>query len=151
MLDRRQKAPDFQLPSTSGNLFHLSKDAKGKALVLYFYPKDNTKVCTQQACNLRDNFEILKELDILIIGISTDSVKKHLEFKERNNLPFELLSDRDGKVSKLYKAHIPFLNLSKRVTYLLNTDHEIVMRLNDLFSAESHIKETIENLNLLKS
>jgi len=150
MLEIGQKAPDFKLPSTTGNLFHLRQHAKNKPLILYFYPKDNTKVCTEQACNLRDNFDVLEELDITVIGISTDSVKKHLAFKERNNLPFELLADRDGKVSKLYKAHIPFLNLSKRITYLLNKDHEIASRFSDLFNAENHIKQTIKNLEKIK-
>ena len=150
MLNIGTKAPDFTLPSTSGEKFNLNKDAEGEAIVLYFYPKDNTKVCTAEACEFRDNFDLLKDLSIRVIGVSTDSISRHKSFKDKHQLPFDLLSDKDGKVSKLYKAHIPFLNLSKRITYLLNTDHEIVEVVNDLFSAEKHIKQIIKNINKIK-
>lgn len=151
MLRKGQKAPDFSLPSTSGNQFTLSEDAKDQPLVIYFYPKDNTRVCTKEACEFRDNFSLLKDFKINVVGISTDSIQTHLNFKEKHQLPFELLSDQNGKVSKLYKAHIPFLNLSKRITYLLNSNHEIEAVINDLFSAERHIKEIIEKMKSVKS
>ncbi|MEP2770504.1 MAG: peroxiredoxin [Fulvivirga sp.] len=149
MLPLNQKAPDFTLPSTSGENFKLS-DFIGEAIVLYFYPKDNTRVCTAEACHFRDNFDLLHKVDIKVVGISTDSITKHLKFKSRHNLPFELLADTDGKVSKLYKAHIPFLNLSKRITYLLNTQHEVVAAVNDLFNSEIHLKKILDQLDKVK-
>lgn len=149
MLPLNQKAPDFTLPSTSDENFKLS-DFIGEAIVLYFYPKDNTRVCTDEACHFRDNFDLLRKVDIKVVGISTDSITKHLKFKSRHNLPFELLADTDGKVSKLYKAHIPFLNLSKRITYLLNTQHEVVAAVNDLFNSEIHLKKILDQLDKVK-
>lgn len=150
MLTKNTTAPDFTLPSTSGKNFTLSKDGKGKPLIIYFYPKDNTKVCTQEACDFRDNFSLLKELEVDIVGISTDSITKHKSFKEEHNLPFELLSDRKGTVSKLYKAKMPILNMSKRITYLLDKDHKIVAAIEDLFSAKSHINKMLEQLKSAK-
>lgn len=150
MLNIGTKAPDFNLPSTSGKNFKLSEDAKNEAIIIYFYPKDNTRVCTAEACQFRDNFELLRNLSIKVVGISTDSIQRHKSFKEKHELPFELLSDRNGSVSKLYKAHIPFLNLSKRITYLLNADHEIVEVVNDLFSAEKHLKQIVSNIEKIK-
>lgn len=150
MLAKNTIAPDFTLPSTSGNNFTLSKDASGKPLIIYFYPKDNTKVCTQEACDFRDNFSLLKEMNIDVVGISTDSINKHKAFKQQHDLPFELLSDRKGTVSKLYKAKMPILNMSKRITYLLDEDHKIIAAVEDLFSAKNHIEKMLEHLKLAK-
>ncbi|MTI21924.1 peroxiredoxin [Fulvivirga sp. RKSG066] len=147
MLQKNQKAPEFSLPSTSGETVELSK-IEGP-FILYFYPKDNTKVCTKQACEFRDNFDVLKELNIAVYGVSTDSVKKHIRFKEKNNLPFELLSDQGGKVSKKYKAYIPFIGMSKRITYLIDANKQIVAGFSDLFNAESHIKAMLKNKDLV--
>ncbi len=150
MLPIGTKAPDFTLPSTNGADFKLSKDAENEAVIIYFYPKDNTKVCTAEACQFRDNFDLLRNLSVKVIGISTDSISRHKLFKAKHRLPFELLSDKGGKVSKLYKAHIPFLNLSKRITYLLNAKHEIVETVNDLFNSEIHLKRVIKHLDTVK-
>ncbi|MDH5365805.1 MAG: peroxiredoxin [Cyclobacteriaceae bacterium] len=141
------KAPDFTLPSTSGEDFVLSKTSKSKACVLYFYPKDFTSGCTKEACSFRDNFEVFENLNINIYGISIDSISTHYKFKSNHNLPFELLSDKEGKVSKLYKAHIPILNISKRVTYLLDENHIITAIYKDMFNAKKHIIKMIEKVN----
>ena len=137
------QAPDFTLDSTSGDSFKLS-NLKGKACILYFYPKDFTKGCTKESCDFRDHFQVFRSLDIDIYGISTDSVATHHKFKAKHKLPFELLADVSGKVSKLYKAHIPFVGISKRVTYLLNKNHTITAVYSDMFGAENHIKNMIE-------
>lgn len=150
MLAIGTKAPDFILPSTNGKDFKLSRDVANEAIIIYFYPKDNTKVCTAEACQFRDNFDLLRKLSIKVIGISTDSIQRHESFKSKYKLPFELLSDKSGKVSKLYKAYIPFLNLSKRITYLLNTKHEIVESVSDLFNSEIHLNRVINQLNAAK-
>lgn len=144
-LQVNQQAPDFSLPSTKGE-FMLNKDAANQPVILYFYPKDFTRVCTKEACTFRDNFEFFKELKVTVLGISTDNPEQHLNFKQKHQLPFDLLSDVDGKVSKAYKAHIPFLNLSRRVTYLLDKDHKIAAVYSDLFGAEGHINKMIEQL-----
>ena len=94
-------APDFSANKQNGQKINL-KDYRGKKVVLYFYPKDNTPGCTTQACNLRDNYTLLKRQGYEIIGISQDSEKSHQKFIEKESLPFDLISDVDHKVHNLY-------------------------------------------------
>lgn len=148
-LSIRQKAPEFSLSNTTGGKFSLSKDAKNSPLIIFFYPKDFTKECTKEVCGFRDNFSFFKKVNIDVVGISTDSVKKHIEFKEQHQLPFELLSDVTGKVSKAYKAKLPFINMSKRITYLLDENHKIVAIHEGLLDGESHIKKMTDAISKL--
>jgi thioredoxin-dependent peroxiredoxin len=90
-----------------------------------FLPKDFTKVCTAEACDFRDQFSAFRDLDVPVIGISRDSIAKHLKFKEEHKLPFELLSDGSGKVCKKYDALVPILKMPKRVTYFVDKNHVI--------------------------
>ncbi len=94
-------APNFSATKQNGQTINL-KDYRGKKVVLYFYPKDNTPGCTTQACNLRDNYTLLKKQGYEIIGISQDSEKSHQKFIEKESLPFDLISDVDHKVHNLY-------------------------------------------------
>ena len=94
-------APEFSATKQNGQTINL-KDYRGKKVVLYFYPKDNTPGCTTQACNLRDNYTLLKKQGYEIIGISQDTEKSHQKFIEKESLPFDLISDVDHKVHKLY-------------------------------------------------
>lgn len=91
------KAPSFTGKDQNGNTISL-KDFKGKKLVLYFYPQDNTPTCTVQACNLRDNYAALEKAGITIIGISPDDEKKHKKFEDKFNLPFPLIADIEHKM-----------------------------------------------------
>lgn len=100
-LEVGKPAPNFEAKDQNGNLVRLS-DYKGKKVVLYFYPKDNTPGCTAQACNLRDNYEALQKAGYVILGISSDPVKSHQKFKEKQNLPFDLIADDDLKVHEAY-------------------------------------------------
>lgn len=146
-LSINSQAPDFTLPSTSGSDFTLSKEAKGQSVILFFYPQDFTPGCTKEACSFRDNFDVFREVDIPVFGISTDSISSHQKFKKSHNLPFELLSDKTARVSRLYKAKMPILKKSKRITYLLNEDHKVAAVYDNLFGAENHIREMIKQLN----
>lgn len=94
-------APDFQLPSTEGKIFKLS-EMKGKKVVLYFYPKDNTPGCTTEACHFRDQNTKLKKLGAEVIGISGDSLSSHEKFRSKYKLSFPLLSDESHKVLEQY-------------------------------------------------
>ena len=95
------KAPLFKAKDQNGNTVSLS-DYKGKKLVLYFYPEDDTPTCTIQACNLRDNFGLLKSKDIIVLGVSPDEEKKHKKFETKYELPFTLIADPDHKIIDKY-------------------------------------------------
>ena len=99
MLD--QPAPDFELPATGGKNFRLSR-AKGSPLVLYFYPKDNTPGCTTEGQHFRDLYPEFQKLESGIYGVSRDSIKSHENFKAKMKFPFDLLSDSEETVCKLY-------------------------------------------------
>jgi peroxiredoxin Q/BCP len=139
------QAPNFTLPSTAEQDFTLA-ERKGKPLVLFFYPKDFTSVCTAEACSFRDQFSVFRDLNVEVIGISRDDIPTHNRFKAQYNLPFELLADTEGKVSKLYKATLPLVGMSARITYLLDEDHTVRAAFKNLFSAEQHIAAMLEAL-----
>jgi len=103
MLKEGSKAPDFTLKNEEGREISL-KDFKGKKVVVYFYPKDNTPGCTKEACSLRDSYDVILEKGAVVIGISADSEKSHENFKSKFSLPFFLLSDPEKKVIKAFGA-----------------------------------------------
>ncbi len=137
-------APDFELPSTSGKKFKLSVDAANIPCIIYFYPKDFTSVCTKEACSFRDTFDFFENLSIKVYGISKDNIATHQEFKKVYNLPFELFADIDVKVAKAYDSLIPFVNMPKRTTYLLDNQHKIVGVYENLFSSKQHVEEMVK-------
>ena len=98
-----KKAPDFSLPDEHGNLVKLSS-FRGKKVILYFYPADDTPGCTAQACGFRDSFPEIQEKNAIVIGISPDDARSHLKFRAKYNLPFILLSDPDHVVAEKYGA-----------------------------------------------
>jgi peroxiredoxin Q/BCP len=100
-LKEGDKAPAFTGKDANGKKISL-KDFKGKKLVLYFYPQDMTPTCTVQACNLRDNFGLLKKKGIEVVGVSPDDSAKHKRFEERNKLPFPLIADTDHEILEKY-------------------------------------------------
>ena len=101
MLQANIQAPDFSLPDENGILRKLS-DYRGKAEVLYFYPKDDTPGCTKEACSFRDQYQEYSDAGVAVIGVSPDSSSSHTKFKAKYNLPFTLLADEDHKVCEIY-------------------------------------------------
>ena len=101
MLKEGDKAPSFSLPSQNGEIISL-KDLKGKTVILYFYPKDMTPGCTQEACDFRDAQAKFKKSNAVVLGVSKDSVERHVKFQEKYDLNFPLLSDEDGSVCEAY-------------------------------------------------
>ncbi len=130
MLETGTKAPDFTLPSETGDPVSLSS-LKGQRVVLYFYPKDNTPGCTKEACSLRDSIEDLKVRNATVIGISPDSPESHRKFKEKHSLPFHLLSDPEHKTMEMYGAYGEKMLYGKktigviRTTYIIEEDGTI--------------------------
>lgn len=123
-------APDFEAKDQDGNTIKLS-DFKGKKVVLYFYPKDNTPGCTAQACDLRDNYEALQKAGYVVLGVSTDSAKKHKNFIEKYELPFPLIADEDKTVHNLYNTWREKQNYGRtymgtvRTTFVINEEGKI--------------------------
>lgn len=138
-----QKAPKFILPNSQGENVTLDESLP---CIVYFYPKNFTPGCTEEACSFRDNHQTFKNLDITVFGISRDSVQSHRDFKKKHNLNFELLSDTSGKVCKRYEALIPILNVPKRITYLIDKTGIIRSVYSDMFGAVNHIKTMINQL-----
>ena len=98
-------APDFSLPSTTGETVSLRHFKGKKTVVLYFYPKDDTPGCTKEACEFRDHFGEFERHSVVVLGVSTDGMESHQHFRDKHKLPFPLLMDEDAAVSKLYGVY----------------------------------------------
>ena len=140
------KAPNIKLLSTAGREFNLDLDLKNKPCIIYFYPKDFTPGCTEEACTFRDAFSEFRSLDVDVVGISKDSIASHQKFKAQHKLPFELLSDNNGNVCKAYDALVPVLRIPKRITYLLNEEHRVSAVYQDMFGAKKHIEKMLKEM-----
>ncbi len=148
------KAPDFEALDQDGRKTTL-KQFKGKMIVLYFYPRDNTPGCTKEACSLRDRYTRFKKKNIVILGISKDSQKAHLGFIEKYDLPFLLISDTDKKVQELYNVWQEKNMYGKKVmgtvrtTFIIGQDQKIVHVFNKV-DCENHAEEVLEKLEELR-
>ena len=142
MLDIGSKAPDFTLPDQNGEN-HSLKDYKGKKVILYFYPKDNTSGCTKQACGFGELLPQFTEKGAVILGVSKDSVVSHKKFEEKFSLPFTLLSDTELNVIKAYDVWKEKKNYGKvsmgvvRTTYLIDEKGVIVKAFDKVKAAEN--------------
>lgn len=119
-------APDFHLVDQNGKV-HALQDFQGQYLVLYFYPKDDTPGCTQEACAFRDDLNLLTEMGAAVVGISVDDSASHAEFAKKYHLPFPLLADADGKVAASYGAlmNLGLMKLARRFTFLIDPQGKI--------------------------
>ena len=142
MLDIGSKAPDFTLPDQNGKT-HSLKDYKGKKVILYFYPKDNTSGCTKQACGFGELLPQFTEKGAVIIGVSKDSVASHKKFEDKYNLPFTLLADTELEVIKAYDVWQEKKNYGKvsmgvvRTTYLIDEKGIIVKAFGKVKAADN--------------
>lgn len=143
-------APDFSLPDQHVNTRAL-QDYRGKWVVLYFYPKDDTPGCTQEACAFRDDLNQLTELGAQVIGISVDDSTSHATFAKKYHLPFPLLADTAGAVAASYGALLDLgvIKMARRFTFLIDPQGNIS---RDYLSVQTsrHSKEIIEDLKKLK-
>lgn len=142
------QVPVFVLPDQNGVPFDLGDHLGKKAMVIYFYPKDDTPGCTKEACSFRDSHEKFTDKNIMVIGISSDDVESHKNFADKYNLPFTLLADTEGKVRNLFGVKSTMLGLIPgRVTYVIDKSGEIVFIYDSQFKAERHIEESIKAIN----
>jgi peroxiredoxin Q/BCP len=143
-------ASPFSLPDQDGKIHQLS-DYKGKWVIVYFYPKDDTPGCTTEACNFRDSFHELQAKDVVILGISKDSVKSHKKFAEKYDLNFPLLSDESTDVINAYHAWGEKKFMGKtyegilRITYLINPESEVAKTYENV-NPTVHAKEILKDL-----
>jgi peroxiredoxin Q/BCP len=143
------KAPDFKGKDQDGNIVSL-KDFKGKKLVIYFYPKDDTPSCTAEACNLRDNYAALKKEGYKIVGVSADEEKKHKKFSSKYQLPFPLIADIDKEVISAYdvwgekKFMGRIYDGINRTTFLIDAKGKIEKVITNV-NTKNHTEQILEN------
>jgi peroxiredoxin Q/BCP len=145
LLEPGALAPDFELPDSSGAPVRLST-LRGHPVVVYFYPKDDTSVCTKQACAFRDRFAEFASSGARILGISDDSTASHAKFAAKYALPFTLLSDKGGAVRKLYGVTKRFGVIPGRVTYAIGRDGRILHVYSALSESGQHVEEAVRVL-----
>ncbi|MFP4219420.1 MAG: peroxiredoxin [Phormidium sp.] len=140
------RAPNFTLKNQNGESVSLSDFKGNKAVVLYFYPKDDTPGCTAESCAFRDSYTTFSDAGAEVIGISGDSVSSHKQFAEKHNLPFTLLSDQGNQVRKLYGVPATLFILPGRVTYVIDKEGVIRHIFNSQLDFQGHINESLKVL-----
>jgi len=142
-------APDFTLPAQDGSTVNLG-DFRGKqAVVLYFYPKDDTPGCTAQSCAFRDQYEVFQAAGAEVIGVSGDSSESHRKFAAKYNLPFTLLSDKGDQVRKLYGATAVFGLFPGRISYVIDKEGIVRYTFDSMFDFKGHVEEALKTLQQL--
>jgi len=144
-----EAAPDFSLPDADGNNVKLSDFHGKKVVVVYFYPKDETPVCTIESCTFRDKYEALKSAGAEVIGISSDSSDSHKKFAEHRKLPFILLADEGGKVRQEWGVKNA-LGQAGRTTYVIDKDGVVRMAFSSQTDGKKHVAKAIAEVNKLK-
>ncbi len=143
-------APDFTLPDRTGKMVRLSEFKGRKAVVLYFYPKDDTPGCTKESCAFRDSYQDFQDAGAEVIGVSSDSTDSHGKFASKHRLPFRLLSDQGGQVRKRYGIPATLGLLPGRVTFVIDRDGVVRRTFNSQFQATQHVAEALEALRHLE-
>jgi peroxiredoxin Q/BCP len=150
VIDQGTPAPDFELQSDSGETVKLS-DFRGRPVVLYFYPKDDTPGCTTEACEFRDAYDVFRERGAEVLGVSPDDVRSHEKFKQKHSLPFTLLADPSHKVAEAYGvwgerkfAGKSYMGIN-RSTFVIDQDGKIARAMRGIKPA-GHATEVLEAL-----
>jgi peroxiredoxin Q/BCP len=142
-------APDFTLPSTTGENISLRQYKGKKTVVLYFYPKDETSGCTREACDFRDHSAEFEKLNVVVLGISNDNMESHQHFREKHKLPFPLLVDEDASVSKMFGVYKQKNLYGKkymgieRTTFVIDRTGRIA-QIYPKVKVDGHIKDVLE-------
>jgi peroxiredoxin Q/BCP len=144
------RAPDFTLPSQDGNPVSLADFAGKNAVVLFFYPKDESPICTKEACSFRDAYEDFTKAGAAVIGVSSDSAESHEKFASRHRLPFLLLADEDGSLRKAFGTPKTLGVLPGRTTYVIDKEGVVRLIFNSQLSASDHVAEALKMVEQLK-
>jgi thioredoxin-dependent peroxiredoxin len=151
MVEEGKPAPDFALTSDSGETVRLS-DLRGKPVVVYFYPRDDTPGCTAQACGIRDNYEAFGDSGVVVLGISPDDESSHVKFKQKYGLPFTLLADPDHAVAEQYgvwgerKLYGKTYMGIERSTFVIDADGNVA-RVMRRVKPDTHAEQVLEALS----
>lgn len=145
-LEPGARAPDVRLQNQNGDTVQLAELFANRHLVLFFYPKDDTPVCTQEACMFRDNYDGIQQANAAVYGISSDSVDSHRAFAERHRMPFDLLSDPHGEARKAFRVPSTMGVLPGRVTFVIERGGTILSVTNSQLSAKKHVDEALAAL-----
>jgi peroxiredoxin Q/BCP len=145
------KAPDFTLPSQSGAPVRLQDRLGERVIVLYFYPRDDTRGCTAEACAFRDSYEVFADAGADVIGISSDSVDRHAAFAGKHELPFTLLSDEGGQVRKRYGVPAVLGVLPGRVTYVIDRQGTVRHVFSSMTNIGQHVSDALETVRQLQA
>ena len=135
-------APDFTLTSQNGQQVSLA-EFRGKAVVLFFYPKDGTAICTKEACSFRDAYEDFVQAGAVVIGVSSDSAESHKAFSSGHRLPFLLLADTDGTVRQAFGVPKTLGIMPGRVTYVIDKEGIVRHIFSSQFTADRHVSEAL--------
>jgi peroxiredoxin Q/BCP len=144
-----QIAPDFTLPDQDRNLFNLGQHLGKGPVVIFFYPKDDSPVCTAEACAFRDRYEVFKTMGAVVVGISTDSESSHQTFASKNRLPYTLLTDEKGETRDAFGVPKKLGILPGRVTYILDKQGIVRGISNSLTNAKSHVEDALATIRSL--
>ena len=144
------KAPAITALDQEGKTVKLSDYAGKQAVIVYFYPKDNTPGCTKEACGLRDRMDELKKQNVAVLGVSMDDAASHQKFTADHKLNFPLLVDKDGKITDAFGARMTGKNMSRRISFLVDKSGTVV-HVTDTPSADKHLAEMKEAVAKLKS
>ena len=140
------KIPDFSLKDQNGKSFNSVDYIGKKKLVIYFYPKDESVVCTKEACAFRDSFEEFKKADAIVIGINSGSIASHLAFQNNHKLPFTLLSDPGNKVLKMFGVK-DVMFLTGRETFLVDKQGKVVFKFKGMLKGDEHASSVLAFLS----
>ncbi|MDG2381264.1 MAG: peroxiredoxin [Pirellulaceae bacterium] len=138
------KAPEFSAVTTDGNRVSLNDFLGDKALVLFFYPRDNSPICTKEACSFRDSYEQFVQAGAEVIGVSSDSTDSHQEFSKQYQLSFPLISDSDGTLRKQFGVPATLGLLPGRVTYVIDKDGIVRLIFSAQFASEEHVRKALQ-------
>ena len=140
-----EKAPAFTKTAQTGDTVALD-DLRGKWVVLYFYPADDTPGCTKEACSFRDSYEDFVDAGAVVVGVSGDSLEKHEKFAAKYNLPFALISDEDGAMRKEYGVKKSLGVLPGRVTYVIDPEGVVQKIFSSQIQATKHMPEALATI-----
>jgi peroxiredoxin Q/BCP len=145
------RAPDFTLPSQSGDPVRLQERLGGRVVVLYFYPRDDTRGCTAEACAFRDSHEVFTDAGAEVIGVSSDPVNRHAAFAGKYHLPFTLLSDQGGRVRRRYGVPAVLGLLPGRVTYVIDRQGTVRHIFNSMTNITQHVNDALAMVRKLQA